>query len=75
MAGNLESLSCISNFGTIDAQDGKILIEVVPNQQIPSIGRENGSFWKSSNLNFFDFAQIFSIYLQDINVTIFIIEV
>jgi hypothetical protein len=50
MARQLETLAGIGHLRAINLEDGNILVEIITNQQIPSVWREHCSFRQSADL-------------------------
>ena len=51
MAGQLEPLSRVGDLGAVDFQDREILIEVIADKQIFSVGRECRSLRQTAQLD------------------------
>ncbi len=51
MAGQLEPLSGVGDLGAVDFQDREILIEVIADKQIFSVGRECRSLRETAQLD------------------------
>src|ERR1700739_2393316 len=65
MAGHFETLAGIRYFVAVNAKNGKILIDIVADEEITAIRREAYRLRQSANLDVVQSGYLIAVHLQD----------
>src|SRR3954462_11437377 len=75
MARQLETLASIGDLHAVNLEDGNVLIEIIANQQILSVGREYRPFRQSAHLDVANPADLLAVNAQHSDATIAFVKI
>src|SRR6516162_3129828 len=75
MAGQFEPLPGVGDLGAVDFQDGEILVEVIADKQIFSVGRECRSLRQTAQLNITYLGDFLAIDTQHRSAAVALVEI